>query len=104
MSDTTYDYTSEPTDVRVARGVALLDAHRPGWAHELPRLSRLAMGSGHNCVLGQLYGYVWDGPHYLGIGVADLERYGFAEWRRSHMREMTDAWRRVVRERREVSP
>lgn len=92
---------SEPTIAeRVARGVALLDEHNPGWAIKLPRLSRLAIHSGENCVMGQLYGYVWDGPRHLGIGVGDLEAYGFAEWDRSKQREMTEAWRAIVRERR----
>lgn len=89
---------------RVARGAALLDEKDPGWALRLPRLSRLAIYSGSNCVFGQLYGWVWDGPGRVGIRVKEMEWYGFAEWRRSHMREVTEEWRRVVRERRLQEP
>ena len=39
----------------VARGVALLDAHRPGWREEIQRV-RLDMAKGYHCILGQLYG------------------------------------------------
>jgi hypothetical protein len=87
-------------EARVARGAALLDARDPGWALRLPRLSRLAIKSGTNCVLGQLYGYVWDGLHRLGIRIDDLEAYGFAEWDRRQQRAMTEAWRALIRARR----
>lgn len=40
---------------RVARGAALLDEKRPGWLGEIS-LDRLAMLSGTECALGQLYG------------------------------------------------
>jgi hypothetical protein len=40
---------------RVARGAALLDRVRPGWACEVAA-DRLAMESCDRCILGQLYG------------------------------------------------
>lgn len=94
---------------RVARGVALLDEHKPGWAKRID-LDALHMSGCLSCVLGQVfadeaadvdqaagieYGTGYDaGCEYLGIeGTDDL--YGFdltgigdtwagltAEWRR----------------------
>jgi hypothetical protein len=40
---------------RVARGAALLDEQESGWAEQID-LSRLDMGDGCRCVLGQLWG------------------------------------------------
>lgn len=85
---------------RVAAGVALLDERDPGWAQRLPRLSRLAIGSAENCVLGQLYGYFYNGWTRLRISGPDTEAYGFAEWDRGKVGRCNAAWRRAILERR----
>lgn len=97
---------SATIEERVATGVALLDEKDPGWAVRLPRLSRLAQGSGSgtNCVLGQLYGHFWGGPSRLGIRLADTETYGFAVWERGEVGRCNAAWRAAVLERRAEPP
>jgi hypothetical protein len=50
----------------VARGVALLDEHMPGWELKID-LGALDMGDCDVCVLGQLVGNYTRGLHKLGI-------------------------------------
>lgn len=85
---------------RVQAGASLLDEKDPGWAIRLPRVSRLAIGSVRNCVLGQLYGHFYDGWSRLGIRGKDSERYGFAEWERGKVGEVNAAWRAEILSRR----
>jgi hypothetical protein len=50
----------------VARGVALLDEHMPGWELKID-VGTLDMGDCDVCVLGQLVGEYTEGLHQLGI-------------------------------------
>lgn len=52
--------TTMSAQARVAAGIALLDARRPGWEQQID-LGRLNIGSPKLCVLGQLYGLYSDG-------------------------------------------
>jgi hypothetical protein len=54
-------------EVRVARGVALLDEHKPDWRSRIIDVERLSVWSPW-CVLGQVYGGYIDGHIALGLG------------------------------------
>jgi hypothetical protein len=45
---------------RVAKGAALLDTHRPGWAQKID-CGKLNLSDGCTCILGQLEGEFWRG-------------------------------------------
>ena len=61
----------------VARGAALLDQKRPGWAQQI-NISTLNLGSPCLCVLGQLYRSFTRGWVLLTDGVAGQARpFGF---------------------------
>lgn len=53
---TTNHPTPNPYSPRVAKGAALLDRVRPGWARQVAP-EALCMESCDSCVLGQLYGH-----------------------------------------------
>lgn len=71
---------------RVARGAALLDDKRPGWAWRI-RVDTLDMAHGARCILGQEYaqessspglcGYEVGGTRLLGIGAVPKVAHGF---------------------------
>lgn len=93
---------------RVAQGVALLDEKKPGWVG-LINLSRFAISTTDNCVLGQVYGDYGDGCQalYLGYG----EEYGFTVKSNGmvnvvlEFRALQDEWTRVLtilRQKREA--
>lgn len=67
--------TKEEAGARVAKGAALLDKKRPGWARAID-LHTLSLGSCAHCVLGQLLG---DYHNYddLNLTVADTRALGF---------------------------
>jgi hypothetical protein len=98
LGDTTAD--------RVARGAALLDEYRPGWASEI-HLHELSIESDSNCVLGQLYGNYGLGREQLRIlTTTHSEALGFTggyaggDW--SGLRR---AWRELIEDRcNRVSP
>lgn len=94
--------TPEEVYERVERGMAWLDEHCPNWVDEI-NLSRLDLGDGNQCVLGQtaeclLPDYKVTTPHECSCGLcgkpdymavvdafADLESegpdaYGFDTW------------------------
>lgn len=50
----------------VERGARLLDEKNPGWYKRI-QLSRLDMGNGRYCILGQLYYTYLDGQWKLGL-------------------------------------
>ena len=58
--------SDDPPDVRVERGVGLLDEHVPGWASRID-VARLDVRS-PSCVLGQLFGSYIDGHIALSLG------------------------------------
>ncbi len=61
---------------RVARGAALLDERRPGWAGEV-NAERLEMNDCYECVLGQLFGGFIDGWAALDLDDKDTPDCGF---------------------------
>lgn len=87
---------------RVAKGCALLDAKRPGWADQI-ELSDLEMSDCHECVLGQLFDGFGEGADELGIyGFED--RYGFdtdstdmeLAWPRDQFAVLNELWRAEI--------
>jgi hypothetical protein len=58
--------TKDPPEVRVARGVALLDAQVPDWRSRID-VESLDLRT-PSCILGQLYGSYVDGHIALGLG------------------------------------
>lgn len=107
-------------DARVARGAALLDKARPGWAAKIS-LDTLAMESCDRCILGQLCGefkrgfksIIADEPNIVLFRSGE---YGFTliedeQWIEVHAVRSTtaaamarfemlgDAWRRAIRSR-----
>jgi hypothetical protein len=74
-------FRDDTTAERVARGAALLDQYRPGWADEID-LHELRIESGSDCVLGQLYGDYGEGRERLRIlNTTHSEALGFtAAW------------------------
>lgn len=71
---------AEAAEIRAARGAALLDAVKPGWAAVLPRPEDLDLGDPWNCVLGQVYGHYSAGLQAAGIGrfAYQVLAHGFA--------------------------
>jgi hypothetical protein len=81
-------------DVRVARGVALLDKRVPRWRDWIDA-DRLDVQS-PRCILGQLYGAYIDGHIALGLGPAvwiEGAYYGFVESSSQTAREIEACWR-----------
>jgi len=70
------------TEVKVARGAALLDEERPRWAEEIDT-DALAMEDGDHCILGQLFPGDANATGYdvateaLGINDETAEENGF---------------------------
>jgi hypothetical protein len=58
--------SDDPLEVRVARGVALLDEQVPEWASRI-EVARLDVRS-PSCILGQLFGTYIDGHIALALG------------------------------------
>jgi hypothetical protein len=103
---------------RVAKGAALLDRVRPGWAGEVAA-DRLAMESCDKCVLGQLYGNYWAGFRALlmppgprtiyragdfGFTLHDLEQLNDGPYVMARFAALADAWRAEVRSRLAEAP
>lgn len=99
----------------VERGAQFLDEAEPGWVDRID-LDELDLGSGCNCVLGQLYlsehprtRNKWDAysrkAEELGIDPDSYQaaRLGFMEWGRARFDNMTAAWRREIQKRRAKS-
>lgn len=103
---------------RVARGVALLDERVPNWLETFD-LSRFALKSGCDCVIGQLWTAAgntsdWSDDQFdsaIADGWLDLdfeaaEQHGFyagspREFENfGEYRELEAEWRRVITERR----
>jgi len=100
---------------RVARGAALLDEKRPGWAAEID-LRKLDLASGRDCPLGQLWTAKLAGPPFrtddaymlgledLGI-YGDSDEYGFnrSEENWSTWAELDELWIAEIRRRTETA-
>lgn len=96
-------------DAEIANGMALLDAHSPGWFTRID-LDKLLLNNCKDCVLGQLFGsYAW-GQNALSVGYQSPEgvlprKYGFTmpdgpcedeePWR-----ALTSAWKKAILKRR----
>ncbi|HEY6019690.1 MAG TPA: hypothetical protein VIY48_07260 [Candidatus Paceibacterota bacterium] len=61
---------------RVAKGVELLDAHDPGWRHEVD-VEKLDILDEEYCILGQVFGDYFEGKGHLGIAFEPGSIYGF---------------------------
>lgn len=57
---------------RVARGAALLDREKPGWAARINE-RELNLGCCADCILGQVYGDYHRGRDALGLGVEPFQ-------------------------------
>jgi hypothetical protein len=107
--------TLPPLPERVARGAALLDQRRPGWA-ELVDPDRLDMQLEYEDVLGQLYGTFaeginslaghafWPDPAAVAFAVAHGFELGDDQPGRvgapRHYAELTGCWRAKLTHRR----
>ena len=60
----------------VERGIALLDARKPGWRKAF-NPETLRMGSPWHCVLGQAFGSYLTGLRLLGVSDYQAAEYGF---------------------------
>ncbi len=106
---------SRSRKARVARGAALLDEVRPGWARRI-KLRRLEMNSGYynpehtdpddrehcGCILAQLdsnggEGTYWKGLRALGV---NSQAFGFHVYDRERWSPFTELWKDEVRARR----
>jgi hypothetical protein len=91
---------------RVAAGAAFLDEHDPGWQERID-LDTLYIGSCERCILGQLhedyaFGASWV---YRTDYTADTHGLGFMfrgafSHKHGDAEDLTDEWKRVIRERR----
>jgi hypothetical protein len=99
--------TIERTAERVAKGAALLDDKKPGWAERID-LGKLQMHSCYECILGQLFAadHLTDAHTPFGVGIRALlladdddvpSAYGFD----GHDADALNAeWEHVITERR----
>lgn len=106
--------TTDTYAARVARGAALLDEARPGWAREIAP-DAIRMASCNGCILGQLYGEYVAGFRAVLAPQSNRRRFsasahGFTlppdEQDASSVDEamarfaaLADAWRDAIRER-----
>lgn len=93
----------------VARGTALLDARKPGWAFHID-LVTLDMTSCYQCVLGQLYGRYSEGLERLDILDEGDWQHGFDAKTGTARRDVTEQiaeinrlWRDLVETRAHIS-
>lgn len=94
---------------RVARGAALLDEQRPGWAAEID-LTVLDLSHACRCILGQLYApafATWRG-YGLGLGAMEIKTQdqaialGFDTEDEEHA-ELDELWIAEIRRRLETT-
>lgn len=98
--------------MRVAKGVALLDEHKPGWADRINAV-RLEVQSACDCILGQLYPPNAEGvdgywlalaDHDLPVwSFADTKDHGFAAANAADGERLDAEWVRVITERRSAA-
>jgi hypothetical protein len=110
----TENATTDDLAARVRRGAELLDRRRPDWAREIAP-DRLAMDSCYECILGQIFGWFWDGAdelfpltpenQFCVMGAidhgfyADLKAHNHVEYP-----ALAELWRREIRSRLEPTP
>ena len=101
--------TTQTIAERVAAGAAFLDEREPGWDKRID-LDKLSIGSGCNCVLGQLYqgfglGLVATGLVDTIDQDVDLGFYWDDEGTvREEVQDLTAAWQRLIAARRAGDP
>lgn len=87
---------------RVAAGARWLDEHRPGWVDRID-LETLDLGDPCRCVLGQEYGNYTFALDEILDDVSPASR-GFNAWATTgEYPALTDAWRRLIEQRRAVA-
>jgi hypothetical protein len=89
---------------RVARGMALLDAHCPDWSWRV-NVDQLDLFSCKRCVLGQLYGDFGKGLKALptlGLATGFMPNCGdIFSLLRAPSDRLTQAWRKAIESRRQ---
>ena len=91
------------TEVRVARGAALLDQDLPDWEKRVT-LETLDIASRDACILAECYGGYHAGLKKLGVGVRSARSLGFNLYSPLDAQALRDAWRRFITARREAKP
>lgn len=66
LRGTATEVSEDTVRERVKLGIKLLDEKAPGWRESID-LEKLSMETVSDCVLGQLYGHVYDGCYKLGL-------------------------------------
>jgi hypothetical protein len=85
-------------DAIVDKGATLLDERYPDTWYDKIDLDTLDLSTTDLCVLGQLYG-----SYYVGRRTLGLTRGGAAELGFDGLEELTDAWRRLIIERKNAN-
>jgi hypothetical protein len=86
-------------DAIVDKGATLLDERYPDTWYDKIDLDTLDLSTTDHCVLGQLY----NGSYYVGRRTLGLTRGGAAELGFDGLEELTDAWRRLIIERKNAN-
>ena len=107
----------------IQRGMAWLDETRPGWP-EMVNLERLAMQSGYDCVLGQVFekdateaccgcqsGFDWASETFKVLaptpgfdGCCGADDLGFCQPEAWRFATLTEEWKESIAERRNEVP
>lgn len=87
-----------PAGERAARGAALLDRERPGWAAKVVP-ARLDLADCRRCVLGQLFQSFGPGLAALGLQSRAAD-HGFAADRDAWFDDLLPAWLAEINSRR----
>jgi len=101
---TFFSMQERPYEAEVERGIALLDEHAPAdWIGNVD-IERLDMGSGRNCILGQVFGnYSW------GLSALRTTMEGEPSWKfgfnlyfksvfeLGNWSALTEEWKRALR-------
>lgn len=92
--------TKAEAQARVAKGAALLDTQRPGWAQKI-NPETFQISSCTNCVLGQLYGGFGEGctRTFPGASSWEAQSHGFVDFFANSYGELQEAWLEAIAER-----
>lgn len=81
-------------EAEVKRGMELLDKVKPGWRDEI-RVDYLDFYCTCRCVLGQVFGYYYDGLKKLRLEHRDAVKYGFSA-RLDEYPDLQSAWENAL--------
>lgn len=95
-------YPPEPAEVRVARGAALLDRHKPGWWRRI-NMGVFDVRSCRTCAVGQAFGDYDTGVSEMGIP-GQVFAHGFAAYSDVDYNRLNTAWANLVHARRAAYP